>query len=155
MKSEAIHVLCHNRKARHSYDIIETLEVGIMLDGPEVKSLRNGGGSIKDSYAQIVTGEVYLTNLHISPYAQASISSYDPERKRKLLLHKREIIRLAGKVKEKGLTLIPLSIYLKGHLIKVEIGLAKGKKEYGKKEAIRERDVKREMAREVKSWKRH
>lgn len=154
MKSETKHVLCHNRKARHSYDILETLEAGIMLVGPEVKSLRNGGGNIKDSYAQIAGGEVYINNLHISPYAQASIFNYEPERKRKLLMHKREIVRLAGKVKEKGLTLVPLSIYLKGHLIKIEIGLAKGKKEYGKKEAIKERDVKREVAREVKSWKR-
>lgn len=155
MKSESKHILCHNRKARHSYDIIETLEAGIMLGGPEVKSLRNGGGNIKDSYAQITNTEVYITNFHISPYSQASIFNYDPERKRKLLLHKREIVRLGGKVKEKGLTLIPLSIYLKGNLIKVELGLAKGRKEYGKKEAIKERDVKREMAREVKSWKRH
>lgn len=154
MKSESKHILCHNRKARHSYDILETLEAGIMLGGPEVKSLRNGGGSIKDSYAQIKDTEVYITNFHISPYAQASIFNYDPERRRKLLLHKREIVRLAGKVKEKGLTLIPLSIYLKGNLIKVELGLAKGRREYGKKEAIKERDVKREMAREAKSWKR-
>lgn len=155
MKSDAKKTLCHNRKAYHSYDILESLEAGIMLDGAEVKSLRNGGGNIKDSYAQIVQGEVYLTHLHISPYAQASILNYDPERRRKILLHKKEIVRLAGKVKEKGLTIIPLSIYLKGHLIKVELGLGKGKKEYGKKEALKERDVKREIAREVKSWKRH
>ncbi len=153
MKSEAKRILCHNKKARHSYDILEVLEAGIMLGGPEVKSLRNGGGSIKDSYAQVAGGEVYITNLHISPYAQASIFNYEPERKRKLLLHKREISRLSGKIKEKGLTLIPLSIYLKGHLIKVELGLAKGRREHSKKEAIKERDVRREVDREVKSWK--
>mgnify|MGYP001065134386 CR=1 FL=1 len=154
MKNDDKKILCHNKKARHSYDILEVLEAGIMLGGPEVKSLRNGGGSIKDSYAQITGSEVYITNLHISPYVQASIFNHDPERKRKLLLHKREILRLSGKIKEKGLTLIPLSIYLKGHLIKVELGLAKGRKEFRKKEAIKDRDVRREVDREVKSWKR-
>jgi SsrA-binding protein len=153
MKSDAIKTLCLNKKARHSYDIIEVVEAGIVLEGPEVKSLRNGGGSIKDSYAQITGSEAHILKLHISPYTQASIFNADPERKRKLLLHRREITRLSGKVKEKGLTLVPLSIYLKGHLIKVEIGLAKGRKEFRKKEVIKERDVKREVAREVKSWK--
>jgi SsrA-binding protein len=142
-----------NKKARSSYDILETLEAGIMLSGPEVKSLRNGGGTIKDSYAQISGSEAYIANFHIAPYVQASIMNYDPERKRKLLLHKREITRLSGKIKEKGLTLVPLSVYLKGNLIKVELGLAKGRREYRKKEVIKERDVKRDMAREVKSWK--
>jgi SsrA-binding protein len=153
MKSDAIKTLCLNKKARHSYDIMEVFEAGIMLEGPEVKSLRNGGGSIKDSYAQITGTEVYITNLHIAPYTQASIFNTDPERKRKLLLHRREINRLSSKVKEKGLTLVPLSIYLKGHLVKVEIGLAKGRKEFRKKEVLKERDVKREVAREVKTWR--
>lgn len=153
MKNDSKQFLCHNKKARHSYDILETVESGIMLSGPEVKSLRHGGGSIKDSFAQITGGEVYLTNFHISPYAQASISNYDPERKRKLLLHRREIIRLWGKIKEKGLTLVPLSVYLKGNLIKVELGLAKGRREFRKKEVIKERDVRREVDREAKSWK--
>jgi len=153
VKSDAKRTLCLNKKARHSYDILETVEAGIILEGPEVKSLRNGGGSIKDSYAQITGSEAYINNLHISPYTQASIFNAEPERRRKLLLHKREIARLSSKVKEKGLTLVPLSIYLKGHLVKVEIGLAKGRKEFRKKEVIKERDVKRETAREVKSWK--
>jgi SsrA-binding protein len=153
MKNEVKKMLCLNKKARHSYEILETLEAGIMLGGPEVKSLRNGGGNIKDSYAVIKNFEAYIHNFHISPYTQANIFNYEPRRPRKLLLHKREILRLSGKVKEKGLTLIPLSIYLKGNLIKVEVGLAKGKQVHNKKEAIKERDVKREMAREVKSWK--
>jgi SsrA-binding protein len=147
MKNEARHVLCHNKKARHSYEILEVVEAGIVLGGPEVKSLRGGGGSIKDSYAQVVNNEVFITNLHISAYVQASIFNYEPERKRKLLLHKREILRLSGKIKEKGLTLIPLSIYLKGNIIKVELGLAKGKREYMKKDSIKERDVRREVDR--------
>ena len=153
MKSEVKKMLCLNKKARHSYEILETIEAGIMLGGPEVKSLRNGGGNIKDSYAVIKNFEAYIHNFHISPYTQANIFNYEPRRPRKLLLHKREILRLSGKVKEKGLTLIPLSIYLKGNLIKVEVGLAKGKQVHNKKEAIKERDVKREIAREVKSWK--
>lgn len=153
MKSEARRVLCMNKKARSSYDILETFEAGIVLSGPEVKSLRNGGASIKDSYAQIIGSEAYITNFHIAPYVQASIFNVDPERKRKLLLHRREITRLSGKIKEKGLTLVPLSVYLKGNLIKLELGLAKGRKEYRKKEVIKERDIKRDMAREVKSWK--
>ena len=153
MKTEVKKMLCLNKKARHSYEILETIEAGIMLGGPEVKSLRNGGGNIKDSYAVIKNFEAYIHNFHISPYTQANIFNYEPRRPRKLLLHKREILRLSGKVKEKGLTLIPLSIYLKGNLIKVEVGLAKGKQVHNKKEAIKERDVKREIAREVKSWK--
>ncbi len=150
---EAKKKLCLNKTARHSYEIIETIETGIVLGGPEVKSLRNGGGNIKDSYAQVRGAEVFLNNFHISPYAQASIFNYDPTRPRKLLLHRREIIRLAAKVKEKGLTLIPLSLYLKGNRIKVELGLAKGRRAHSKKEAIKERDIQREAAREVKSWR--
>ena len=150
---EARKNLCLNKNARHSYEIIETIETGIVLGGPEVKSLRNGGGNIKDSYAQVKAAEVFLNNFHISPYAQASIFNYDPTRPRKLLLHRREIIRLASKIKEKGLTLIPLSLYLKGNHIKVELGLAKGRRAHSKKEAIKERDIQREAAREVKSWR--
>jgi len=150
---EAKKNLCLNKAARHSYDILETLEAGIVLGGPEVKSLKNGGGSIKDSYAQVKDAEVFLNNFHISPYAQASIFNYDPTRPRKLLLHRREIIRLAAKVKEKGLTLIPLSLYLKGNHVKVELGLAKGRRAHSKKEAIKERDISREVSREVKSWR--
>jgi len=150
---ESRKILCTNRSARYSYEILETVETGIVLGGPEVKSLRNGGGNIKDSYAQVKNTEVFLNNFHISPYMQASIHNYEPMRPRKLLLHKREILRLASKVKEKGLTLVPLSLYLKGNRIKVELGLAKGKRAHSKKEAIKERDIQREMSREVKSWR--
>jgi len=154
MKStESRKILCHNKNARHSYDIIETIEAGIVLGGPEVKSLRNGGGSIKDSFAQARNAEIFLNNFHISPYVQASYMNYEPTRPRKLLLHKKEILRLSAKVKEKGLTLIPLNLYLKGNRIKVELGLAKGKREHSKKDAIKERDIQREAAREVKSWR--
>jgi SsrA-binding protein len=152
VKNEAKKILCLNKKARHSYDILETVEAGIVLGGPEVKSLRNGGGNIKDSFGLIKNAEAFINNLHISPYTQANIFNYEPTRQRKLLLHKREIIRLSAKVKEKGLTLIPLSLYLKGNIVKVELGLAKGRRTHSKKEAIKERDVKREMAREVKTW---
>ncbi|MFY9399300.1 MAG: SsrA-binding protein SmpB [Desulfomonilia bacterium] len=152
-RSDSQRTLCLNKKARSNYDILETIEAGIELFGPEVKSLRCGGGSIKDSYAQVIGSEAFITNFHIAPYAQASIFNYEPERKRRLLLHKREILRLSAKIKEKGFTLVPLSVYLKGSLIKVELGLAKGRKEYRKKEVIKERDVRRDMAREVKSWK--
>jgi len=153
MKDEKKRVLCLNKKARHSYEILETVEAGIVLGGPEVKSLRSGGGNIKDSFAQIKNAQVYINNFHISPYLQANIFNYEPTRQRKLLLHKREILKLSSKMKEKGLTLIPLSLYLKGNIIKVELGLAKGKHTHDKKDAIKERDVKREMAREVKTWK--
>ncbi len=143
-------VLCQNRKARHDYTISETIEAGIVLTGPEVKSLRNGGGNLKDSYAVIKGGEAYINNMHISAYDKAGMHNMDPTRPRKLLLHKREIEKLSSKVKEKGLTLIPTSVYLKGSLIKVELGLAKGRKSYDKKQAIKERDVLREMEREVR-----
>lgn len=154
MQSEASRVLCMNRKARHAYEILETHETGIVLTGPEVKSLRQGGGNLKDSYATIRDAEVILLNMHVSPYFQASIFNQEPRRPRKLLLHKRETVRLAGKVREKGLTLIPLSVYLKGNLIKVELGLAKGRQTHDKKEAIKERDIRREIEREARSWKR-
>jgi len=151
MKGESkVRILCQNRKARHDYAVSETIEAGIVLTGPEVKSLRNGGGNLRDSYAVIRGGEVYVNNMHISPYDKASIHNMDPTRSRKLLMHKREIERLSSKVKEKGLTLIPLSVYLKGSLIKLELGLAKGRKSYDKKQAIKERDVLREMEREVR-----
>jgi len=145
--------LCANAKARHSYDIIESLETGIELTGPEVKSLRSGGGNLKDSYALVKNNEVLLINMHVSPYSHANIFNEDPRRPRKLLLHRREIERLSGKVKERGYTLVPLNVYLKGSLIKVELGLAKGKQTHDKKDAIRERDIRRDMDREVKSWK--
>ncbi len=136
-----------NRRARHDYFIEESVEAGLVLTGSEVKSLRAGKAQLKDSYGQIKKGEVWLFNAHISEYAAAAQFGHDPVRARKLLLHRREIDRLAGKVKERGLTLVPLRIYFKHGRAKVELGLGRGKKLYDKRAAIKERDVRREMAR--------
>ncbi len=141
--------LVTNRRAAHDYHIEERYEAGIELTGPEVKSIRAGRANLRGSYARIVNGEVWLEGMHVSPYDQASTHvAYDPERPRRLLLHRREIRRLIGKVQERGYTLIPLRLYTKGRWIKVELGLARGKKQYDKREAIKRRDLEREMARE-------
>ncbi len=137
-------IVCTNRKARHDYDIIETYEAGIVLKGTEVKALREGRANLKDSFAKIKNGEIFLLNSHISPYTYGNVNNHDPERERKLLMHKREIVRLTGKVKEKGYTLVPLSIYFdKNNRVKVELALAKGKSKYDKRESIKRRDEKR------------
>lgn len=136
-----------NRKARHEYSVIQTFEAGIVLQGTEVKSIRQGKANLIDSYAAVKEGEVWLFNAHISVYDQGSINNHDPLRTRKLLLNKSEIRKLIGKVKEKGLTLIPLRIYLKGGRVKVELALAKGKKVYDKREDIAKRDFQREQQR--------
>jgi SsrA-binding protein len=144
-------VVCTNRKARHDYEIVETYEAGIVLKGTEVKSLREGRANLKDSYAKIKDGEIFLLNAHISPYAYGNVNNHDPERQRKLLMHKREIMRLLGKVKERGYTLVPLSIYFdKNNRAKVELALAKGKSSYDKRESIKRRDEKRIEAYERK-----
>lgn len=153
MKTDAIKTLCMNKKARHSYEIRETFETGIVLFGPEVKSLRQGSANLADSYAMVKGREIMLMNMHISPYSQANLFNEDPRRPRKLLLHKHEIERIGIKVRERGLTLIPLKVYLKGSLVKVEIALAKGRHTHDKKDFIKERDIRRESDREVKSWK--
>jgi SsrA-binding protein len=132
-----------NRKAFHDYHILDRWEAGIALVGSEVKSLRAGKANLQDAYARIEGGEVYLINAHISLYDPASRANHDPRRNRKLLLHKREIRRLIGKVVEKGLTLIPLSIYFKNGKVKVEIALATGKRKYDKRAAIKEKDIRR------------
>jgi SsrA-binding protein len=137
-----------NRKALHDYFIIETFEAGIALKGTEVKSLRQGSANLQDGYAVIKNGEMWLLGMHVSPFEKGNINNHDPRRDRKLLLHKREIFRIAGKMKEKGLTLVPLKVYLKKNIIKVELGLAKGKKEYDKREAIAKRDVERQLRRD-------
>lgn len=148
----AIEIVTQNRKAFHDYFIEETIEAGIVLTGTEVKSLRAGKANLKDSYARIKDGEIFLLNTHISPYAKADgFNQPSPERTRKLLLHKKEIVRLLGKTKEKGYTLIPTKIYFKDGKAKVELGLAKGKTSYDKRETIKEKDVKREMAKTLKS----
>ncbi len=141
-------IVAVNRKARHDYSILETFEAGIVLTGTEVKSLRRGKVSLQDSYADVKNGEVWIYNLHISPYEHGNIYNHDPKRSRKLLLNKDEIAYLVGKVRERGLTLIPLSIYFNERgWAKVELGLAKGKKLYDKRRDIVERDERRELER--------
>ncbi|MEE8377065.1 MAG: SsrA-binding protein SmpB [Candidatus Aminicenantaceae bacterium] len=147
-------VIAKNKKAFFNYELIETFEAGISLLGSEVKSIREGMVSLKESYAEIKEGEVFLISCHVSPYDPANIFNHDPLREKKLLLHRKEIKRLIGKIKEKGLTLVPVKILLndKGR-VKVEIALAKGKRVYQKKEAIRQRDQDREMRTELKRYR--
>ncbi|MDO9209820.1 MAG: SsrA-binding protein SmpB [Deltaproteobacteria bacterium] len=143
-------ILCLNKKARHDYFIEETYEAGIALEGTEVKSLRMGKGNLKDSYVLIKDEEAFLHNTHISPYPYGHQFNHEPERVRKLLLHKQEIRRLSGKTNERGYTLIPLKIYLKSGKIKLAIGLAKGKTLYDKREDLKKRSADREMEKALK-----
>ena len=143
-------VLCQNKKAFHQYFIEETFEAGIALQGTEVKSLREGQANLKDSYVQIKDEEAFLHNTHISPYPYGHQFNHDPERTRKLLLHKREIRRLFGKAQQRGYTLVPLKIYLKDGKIKIAIGLAKGKTLYDKRETLKKRSADREMEKALK-----
>ncbi len=151
---EPIKVVAENRKARHDYFIDETYEAGIALAGTEVKSLRAGKASLRDSYAEVTNGEVFVHNMHISPYEKGNRFNRDPKRPRKLLLHKQEIRRLLGQTTQKGYTLIPLRIYFKRGKAKVEIALARGKKLYDKREDIARRDAQREIARELRGRER-
>ncbi|MBK7378138.1 MAG: SsrA-binding protein SmpB [Ignavibacteriales bacterium] len=139
-----------NRKARHEYTILQTIEAGIVLQGTEVKSLRAGKANLVDSYASIERGEVWLISAHISEYTQGNINNHEPTRSRKLLLNRNEIRKLTSKVNEKGLTLIPLRLYFKHGKVKVELGLAQGKKVYDKRETIAKRDFDREQQRRIK-----
>lgn len=139
-----------NRAARHEYFVLETYEAGIELYGTEIKSIRNGSVNLKESWADIQNGEVFINGMHISPYEKGNIFNKDPFRVRKLLLHKKEINKLAGKIKQEGLTLIPLSLYFKKQYVKVELGLCKGKKLYDKRDAIAKRDAKRDIDRAMK-----
>ena len=139
-----------NRQARHRYNLLDKWEAGLVLTGTEVKSLREGKAQIKDGYAALRDGEVWLHNVHIPPYAPASRENHEPERPRKLLMHKREIERLIGKTRERGLTLVPTRMYFKGSHAKVEIALAKGKDVGDKRRAIKEREMKREMERAIR-----
>jgi SsrA-binding protein len=143
--------VCVNRKARHDYFIEETYEAGLVLTGSEVKSLREGRANLKDSYARFIRGEAFLVNSHISPYPASHQFNHEPTRSRKLLLHKHELERLTGKVQEKGLTLIPLKLYFKNGRAKVELGLARGKKLYDKREVLKRKDARREVERSLKS----
>ena len=136
-----------NRQARFRYELLDNLEAGIVLLGTEVKALRTGGAQMRDSYATLTDGELWLHSLHIPPYAPAARENHDPDRSRKLLLHRREIDRLVGRIREKGLTVVPTRIYFKGPHAKVEIALARGKDTHDKRDSIREREQKREMER--------
>lgn len=151
MLKSVMQVVCQNKKAFHDYSIDETIEAGIQLLGTEVKSLRGGRANLMDSYVLIKDTEVLLLNCHISPYTHGNIMNHEPLRTRKLLLHRKEIERLRGKMQQKGYTLIPLKIYFKGSYAKVEIGLAKGKKLYEKRDSIKEREAKRAIERVMKS----
>ena len=146
-KEENLKVICRNRKAFFEYAIDDLYEAGLVLKGTEVKSLRQGKASIDDAYARFRDGEIYLYNAHISPYSHAALDSHNPERPRKLLLHRYELKRLLGKVQERGFTLIPLRLYFKDDRAKVEIALARGKKQVDKRETIRRREQQREMER--------
>ena len=143
--------VAQNKKAYHDYFVIESYEAGIELFGTEVKSVRQGKLNLKDSWCSIDGGEIFANGMHISPYEHGNIFNRDPLRERRLLLHKKEIMRLIGKTKEKGYSLIPLSVYFMGSKVKVELGLARGKKAYDKRESIAERDAKRSMDRAVKA----
>ncbi|HTM67970.1 MAG TPA: SsrA-binding protein SmpB [Candidatus Binatia bacterium] len=143
--------LAENKKAKFEYQVLDTVEAGLMLTGPEVKSVRNGRMSLLGAYVSIARGAVWLIGAHIQRYPNAGPQlEYDPERTRRLLLHKREIMKLAGKLEQKGLTLVPISVYTKGSKIKISVGLARGKKNYEKRETLRKRDLDRDVRRSLK-----
>ncbi len=140
-------VVASNRRARHDYEIIDTIEAGLVLEGSEVKSLRAGNANLKDSFAMLRGGEMWLENMHIAPYSFARDGGHLPERPRKLLMHRREIDRVASTMAEKGLTLVPLALYFRDGRAKVELALARGRRSYDKRQAIREREERRDMDR--------
>ena len=148
----SIKTIATNRKAYHDYHILDTYEVGIVLTGTEIKSIRAGRVNLGDSYATVRDGEVWLINMHIAAYSHGQRENHEPRRERKLLLHRQEINRLIGKVQEKGWTMVPLRLYLKDGRAKVDLALVRGKRQYDKRKAIAERDYDREMRRAVKDW---
>ncbi len=150
-KKDNIKIIAQNKKARHEYFILETYECGIELFGTEVKSIRQGKVNLADSYAGITNGEVLIKQMNVSPFEKGNIFNRDPMRERKLLMHKQEILKLSREIKEQGLSLVPLKVYLKGSLVKVELALVKGKKLYDKREDVAKRDAKRSMDRAVKN----
>lgn len=154
MPKENTKTIAQNKKAFHDYFVIESMEAGIELCGTEVKSIRNGRVNLKDSWCSIDDGELYIKGMHISPYEQGNIFNRDPMRVRRLLMHKREIMRLFGTVKQDGYSLIPLSLYFKGSKVKVQLGLCNGKKLYDKREDMAARDAKRDMQRAIKERSR-
>lgn len=151
MGEDSIQVVATNRKARHDYIIVSTVEAGVVLKGTEVKSIRNGTINLKDSYASMRNGELYLVGIHIGHYPPANQFNHEPERDRKLLLNRREINKLGGKITEKGVTLVPLRVYFKNGKVKVEIAVVKGKRQYDKRQAIAKRDYERDKEREWKT----
>jgi SsrA-binding protein len=153
MAKDHIKIIAENRKARHDYFIEDKLEAGLVLTGTEVKSLRQGRANLKDSYAKIKNGELWVHQMHISPYPFAYYNNHDPLRVRKLLLHKQEIKKLYGKLNERGFALIPLRLYFREGKVKLLLGLAKGKRQYDKRQAIRRRDEKRDLDRQRKEYK--
>lgn len=154
-KNESVKIACENRKARHDYFIHEAYEAGIELFGTEVKSLRAGKANLKDSYAEIKNGELFLQNMHISPYEQGNIFNHEPLRSKRLLMHKSEILKLFGRTKEKGFTLVPLKIYFKKGRAKVELALASGKHTYDKRQDLAAKAAKREVERALKDRQRY
>jgi len=147
METDHIKIIANNKKARHDYEISGEIEAGIVLVGTEVKSIRQGKVNLKDAYADIKNGEVFLKQMHITPYQNAHYDNHDPLRSRKLLLHNREIKKITSKVAERGFTIVPLKVYFKNGKIKVQIALARGKKLYDKRDTIKKRDVQRELDR--------
>lgn len=154
-KSKGTKTLVDNRKAWHDYFIEESMEAGIVLSGTEVKSIRAGKANLKDSYADIYNGEIFVRNMHISPYEKGNIFNVDPLRDRKLLLHKDEIMKLTGYVAQKGYTLVPVALYLKDGRVKVNLAIAKGKKDYDKRDAMLEKAAKRDIDRQLKEKTRY
>jgi SsrA-binding protein len=151
MAENALKTIARNKKAWHDYSILDMYEAGIVLTGTEVKSIRKGNLNMKDCYAKIESGEMFIEGMHISPYEQGNIFNVDPLRRRKLLMHKHEIMKLYARVKQDGLTLIPLSIYFKKGKMKVEVGIAKGKKTYDKREDLARREANRSIERAFKN----
>lgn len=151
MSQVAIKNIAVNRKARHDYHLLESYEAGLELFGMEVKSIRQNKVSLADTYAQIIDGEVWIIGMHISPYKQAGQFKVDPERKRKLLLHKKEIKKIQNDIQQKGLTLVPTRLYLKGSLVKIEIAVARGKKSYDKRQDLKTRELEQQIRRRVEN----
>jgi SsrA-binding protein len=154
LSNDAVKIIATNRKARHDYHIDDTFEAGMALTGTEIKSIRAGRVSLRDSFAVVKEGELWLMNAHIAPYDPGTYANHEPRRPRKLLMHRREINRITGQLQEKGFTLVPLRLYLKNNLAKVELGLARGKKQYDKRAALRQKETRREIDRAVaRHWK--
>ena len=150
--SENVKIIAQNKKARFDYFVEEKYECGIVLEGTEVKSVKEGNVSFNDSFAEITNGELWLRNFHISEYSYGSVFNHNPSRVKKLLVHKEELKKLRRKVEEKGYTLIPLEVYLKSGIVKIKLGVCRGKKQFDKRESIKERDIKREVAKNLKRY---